>query len=275
MTSSDDAAGRDELSRMLRELRANAQMSGTQAAAAAGFSQAKISRIENGVNVPSPQDVSTLAGVYRASAGARRRLEALAEDVQEEFRRVVLHRGAADFQHRVGRIEESSAAIRTFTPTIVPGLLQTADYARAVFSSGNLSADDVEAAVAARLSRQGLLRQEGRRFVFVTAESSLRWCAGAAEIMLAQLEHVSAISQRPNVRLGVIPWGTPAQVFPLHSWDMYDQRAVIVGTATATAILTNHQDIKAYRVMFDKLARMAVYDEDARDLLVRIRSDYQ
>lgn len=274
MAPQAETSGRDELSRTLRELRTRAGLSGTKAAKAAGFSQAKISRLENGVNVPTPADVRTLADVYNVHATVRERLEDLAQDVREEFRRVVLHRGAVDFQRRVGRIEESSECIRTFCPSIVPGLLQTADYARAVFGSGKLAPSDVDAAVQARLARQELLQHDGRRFVLVMTEGALRWCAVSAELMTTQLEHISAASRLPNVRVGVIPAGTPAHVFPLHSWDMYDTRAVIVGTGTATAVLNNRQDIDTYRALFAELEELAVYDGGARDLLARISGDY-
>ncbi|MQA63494.1 MAG: helix-turn-helix domain-containing protein [Actinophytocola sp.] len=275
MSHSTETDRRKELARTLRELRAATGMSGMQAAKAARFSQAKISRLERGVNVPTLEDVRTLTDVYNAPRHIRRRLEELTDDVREEFRRVVLHRGAADFQRRVGQIEESSQHIRTFTATIVPGLLQTADYARAVFRSGDLAAADVDAAVAAWLSRQELLRESGRRFTLVTTEGALRWCAESPTVMAAQMDHIAAATSVTGVRVGIISWGTVARVFPLHSWDIYDHRTVIVGTTTATAILTNRQDIDAYDALFTELEEMAVYGDDARRLLAQIAHDYR
>lgn len=275
MTDDTAGHGRDELSRTLRQLRTAAGLSGVAAGRAAGFSQAKISRLENGRNVPTPEDVATLAKVYRVPAPARRRLEDMARDVRMEFRRVVLHRGAVDFQQRIGRIEESSERIRTFTATVVPGLVQTADYARAVFSSGGLSTMEVDAAVAARLDRQRLLDEDGRRFTLVMTEGALRWCASSPSLMVEQAQHIVAVTRLPNVRVGVIPWGTPADVFPLHSWDIYDHRAVIVGIATATALLTNRQDIDAYDGLFRDLERLAVFGDGCRQLLSEIARDYQ
>ncbi|MGH3802534.1 MAG: helix-turn-helix domain-containing protein, partial [Pseudonocardiaceae bacterium] len=226
--------GGDELSRTLRQLREAANLSGLAAGKAAGFSQAKVSRIENGVNVPTPKDVATLAEVYGASAENRQRLAQLAEDMRAGSRRVVLNRGGVDFQDRIARIEQASEHVRTFASTVVPGLLQTEDYARAVFSSGTLSPAEIDAAVAGRMQRQRLLDADRHRFTLLTTAGALSWCAGSPAVMAAQADRLAA-PQPENVRVGIIPWGTPATVFPMHTWDIYDQRGVIVGLVSTTA----------------------------------------
>jgi transcriptional regulator with XRE-family HTH domain len=266
--------GGDELSRTLRQLRQAANLSGEAAGKAAGFSQAKISRIETGVNVPTPEDVATLAEVYQAVAEVRRRLGQLAEDMKAGTRRVVLNRGGTEFQARIARIEAASGHVRTFAPTSVPGLLQTADYARAVFNSGTLTAEEIDAAVAGRMRRQELLGAEGHRFTLLTTAGALGWCAGSPAVMAAQADRLAA-PQSPNVRFGFIPWGTTATVFPMHTWDIYDWRGVIVGLVSSTALLTNPQDVAAYDEMFRRLEEMAVYDDEARAGLRRIADQYR
>ena len=57
---------------------------------------------------------------------------------------------------------------------------------------------------------------------------------------------IAAAARLPNVRIGIVPWGTRAQVFPLHGWDLHDRRAVIYGTADATAVLTEPRDVARY-----------------------------
>lgn len=75
--------------------------------------------------------------------------------------------------------------------------------------------------------------------------------------------------------MGIVPFGRPARVFPLHSWDLFDQRAVIVGTTTATAILTEPQDVAAYVELTDALERLAVYGQEAREILARVVGRYR
>lgn len=127
--------GKDELSHTLRALRQAAGLSTREAGSKAGRSQAKISRLETGRNIPSPTDAATLADVYKADTETRAKIERLAEEVKAWSRRVYLNRGNSESQQRLARVEATSALVRTFSPTVVPGLLQTADYARAIFTA--------------------------------------------------------------------------------------------------------------------------------------------
>lgn len=177
-----------------------------------GFSQAKISRIEKGVNIPTPEDVEALAKTYRAASDTRRHLVSLAEDVKAANRRVVLSRRAnrAEFQARIGRIEAVSEQLREFSPIIVPGLLQTVEYMRAIFTAGGISPSEVADAVARRLERQAVLGQPGRRITVITTEGALGWAADEPNMMLRQLEHIRVVAIKPGVRVGIIPCGVPS-----------------------------------------------------------------
>lgn len=266
--------GGDELSRTLRQLREAAGLSGVEAGRRADFSQAKISRLEGGVNVPAPDDVRVLVEVYQAPPEVSARLIQLAEDTRAGLKRVVLNRGGSEFQDRLARIEAASEHIRTFAPTVVPGLLQTEGYARAVFGTGTLTTAEIDTAVTHRMQRQRLLGGDGHRFTLLTTAGALGWCAGSAAVMAEQTDRL-ARPQPPNVRLGIIPWGTPATVFPMHTWDMYDQRGVSVGLVHSTALLTAPQDVAAYEAMFASLEVMAVYGDQARELFRRIADEYR
>lgn len=266
--------GGDELSRTLRQLREAANLSGVQAGKKAGFSQAKVSRLEGGLNVPTRKDVETLAEVYQASPEVRQRLVQLTEDMRAGLRRVVLNRGGSEFQARIARIEEASEHVRTFAPTVVPGLLQTEAYARAVFSSGTLTEAQIEQAVAGRMERQRLLGAAGHRFTLLTTAGALGWCARSPAVMVEQADRLAG-PQPPNVRIGVVPWGTPATVFPMHTWDMYDQRGVTVGLVHSTALLTAPQDVATYDEMFRALEAMAVFGDEASEVFRRVAADYR
>jgi len=277
VTDQQHRGGRDELSQTLRALREESGLSQSTASQKAGLTQSKLSRAENGLFLPTPEDVKALAKAYHASAPIRRRLEQLTIDLRAENidSRVVLQRGAWHFQHRLGRIEQASAHIRSFTPTLVPGLLQTADYARAVFGALNeISGNDIRTAVTARMDRQGLLREPGRDFTMLIPEGMLGWSA-STPVMVEQIAHMREVAQLDRVRLGIIPWGTPAPAFPTHGWDIYDERAVIVGTWTATALLTEPRDVTAYLALFHELEKLAVYDQEADETLARAADSYR
>jgi transcriptional regulator with XRE-family HTH domain len=269
--------GRDELTRSLRELREAAGLSGREAAAAAGIQASKLSRLEKGRTVPSENDVQLLTRVYRATPEQHRRLLEMAQDVKAENRRVVFNRDPGGFQDRIGRIEEASTSARSFSPNVIPGLLQSAAYARTLMRSAGWSSEITDQAVAGRMNRQRRLDEEDspRRFVIITTEGGLGWSAGAPNMMIEQLERIAARTYRPNVRVGIVPFGRPAEVFPLHSWDLFDQRAVIVGTTTATAVLTEPRDVAVYAELTDALERLAVYGAEAREILTRVADRYR
>jgi transcriptional regulator with XRE-family HTH domain len=269
--------GKDELARTLRELRAAAGLSTREAGSRAGWSQAKISRLETGRNIPNPHDTAVLAEVYQADPATRARLEQLASNVKAWSRRVYLNRGNDESQRALARVEQSSALVRTYSPAVIPGLLQTAAYARAIFQaygSKPRTAEQLEAAIAMRLERQEQLGQEGHEFVLITTEGALGWMATSPAVMVEQLEHIAALD-KPGVRVGVIPWGTPATVFPLHTWDMFDNRAVSFGTVASTALLTATHDVAAYDAIFGQLEQMAVFGDEAGAVLAHAAERYR
>lgn len=273
-------AAPNELSRGLADLRAAAGLSGAEAARRAGdgFSQSKVSRWEAGQLVPSPDDVDRYARALGAPAARRRQLVALAHDLHDQHkattpRRITLRR-AADYQRRVGRIEADSRQLATFHPLLIPGLLQTEPYMRALFGSA-LSDAALDDAIAARQDRQRILDDLARTFTLITTSGALGWRAGTPEDMAAQARHIAAVSHRPNVRVGVIPWGTKATVFPSDGFNLYDQRLVIVGTTSATAHITDPRDIARYVELLGHLEVLALFGDDARALLETLAERYE
>jgi transcriptional regulator with XRE-family HTH domain len=150
------AEGKDELSRSLRRLRVETGLTTRDVAARSGFSQAKVSRVERGINVPTEADVQALIDLYAPPAEVARHLLGLARDIRAVHRPVVMARPSV-FQARLGRIEASSEHIGTFSNTVVPGLLQTEAYIRELIAPRQLEPAEADDFVRARLARQALL----------------------------------------------------------------------------------------------------------------------
>jgi hypothetical protein len=93
------------------------------------------------------------------------------------------------------------------------------------------------------------------------------------EVMVRQLDRISEVAKLPHVSVGVIEWTTPSTVFPMHGWDLYDDRAAVVGTETATAPITDRRDLEQYQKLFADLATLASGTDLSRSL-DRIRADY-
>lgn len=270
------AYGRQDLPRLLRQLREQAGLSGREAARRAGFGQPKLSKIENGLLLPSPADAQALCRIYGAAEDQRAEILDLIRMLRGELRsaRVILNRGAYRQQQRIARIESASALHRSFDLGAVIGLVQTRAYMRQVFSR-RLTPADQDKATAARLERQQVLDDPSKRFVLIMTEGALRWHAGSPELMAAQMDHLAAVSRRPNVRLGVIPWTRPVHVFPGHEFHLYDDRLALVAVETATATIADPRDIAAYIELFGDLERLADTGDAARQHLARIAADYR
>ena len=268
--------GLDDLAAMLLAVREAAGLSGVEAGRRAGFSQAKVSRIERGRTIATPADVEVLTRAYGADEDTRLRLVGLAEDVRAENRRVVMVRNkAADFQERIARIEATAKEIGDFTPAVVPGLLQTEAYMRELAAPAGLDEDTLERWVVARLNRQRLLDDPRRRFTVIVTAGALGWRAETPAERAAQVDHIIERSMLPHARIGVIPWGARATRFPLHGWGIYDRKLVMVGTMNATAVLSEPSDVGIYTELFDELTTAARFGEEGREVLHGIAEDYR
>lgn len=145
-------------------------------------------------------------------------------------------------------------------------------YAHVVFTQ-RMTEEQAAPAIASRMQRHRMLDDPARQWVLLQTEGALRWNLGGSAVMVEQIERIAVTIDRPNVRLGIIPWWTPAQVLPLHGFHLYDRSAVVVGTRSGTAIM-GERDVSDYEALFGELQRLAVFDGEARELLSRIADDY-
>jgi transcriptional regulator with XRE-family HTH domain len=273
---SSPAPRADRLSAILRQLRQRANLSGIEAARRAGMSQATISRFDTGKRVPTEDDIRVLGEVYGATPEVLQELLRIAEDLRAgatSTRAVLHHHGAPSMQARIGRIEASSARIRSFHPAIVIGLLQTHDYARALLS-GRFTGRELDRMVAARLARQQILDTD-REFHFVLTEGALRWHVGSPQIMAGQAKHLAELVKLPNVQLGIIPWTRPTNRPILHAFQIYDERAVMLSTETSVALITDARDVADFATRFEIYAGFADYGDAATSEFRRIADEYR
>lgn len=263
------------LSAQLRELRRQADLTGAEAALRTGLSHSKVSRLETGKIMPTEDDIAALCKAYKASADVRRDLIKMVKALREAITgaRVILHRGGWQMQERIGLIETSATLLRSFSPDTMIGLLQIEAYIETMLASA-LTGENLERTIAARLNRQAVL-QTAREFHFILTDGALRWNVAGHDVQAAQLDHLVEVSKRPNVRLGVIPWTKPTGMPGANAFHLYDSTAAIVGTETATAIINDPRDLQEYEARFAALGSVAVYDDEARDVLQRLAADYR
>ncbi|PZG56338.1 transcriptional regulator [Spongiactinospora gelatinilytica] len=269
---------REALGTKLRILRTSAGLTGRELAERLSWPASKISKLENGKQTPSEGDViawvSATSDDEQDAASALAMLRAM-ESAHAEWQRL-LSGGARHHQNTWAEMERKSARLRVFEPAFVPGLLQTAGYARhrlaqavAVFGLG----DDIDDAVRARLARQEILYDQRKRFHFVITEAVLRYRLCPPALMLAQLDRLVAASTLPNVRLGVIPFEAPFVIAPGSGFWIFDDRQVLVEIFSAELTLTQDQEIDLHGKVFGAMASVASYGANARAVITGVMED--
>ncbi len=268
---------RESLGQRLRELRRDARLTGRRLAEAQGWQPSKVSRIENGKQTPSDADVeawATTCGVPEATDNLIAALRSL-EGHYVEHRRA-FRAGMARFQHAIREQETEYSIIRNFQSGIIPGLLQTPEYARHRFAPGlkyGGPPTDVDESVAARMARQQILYRPSTRAHFVLTEAPLRYRLCPLEVLEGQLDRLLGIASMRTVRLGVIPLESQFRSAPLHGFAIYDENEVLVETLTATLTLSETSEISAYLELFAEYASAAVYGAEVRALITKVLSE--
>lgn len=268
----------DGLADRLRALRVQAGMAGKELAERAGWQPSKVSRLERGKQVPAEADLTTWARECNANqleTADLLRLLGEMQTIRRDWRRR-MSRGQAGVQAGYNDLVKQSRLVRHFETVYVPGLLQTADYARRVLAEmvdlHGLDVADVETAVATRMQRQSFLYDTTKRFEFLLAEPVLRWLLCPPDAMRGQLDRLQTAMGLPNVRFGILPLlSGPLATAPQNSFQLYDDLALV--ETVVTEISHRGDEAAVYARTMDQLWEYAVTGEDARRLIVRVARD--
>lgn len=261
------------LGNRLRELRLSAKLSGKQLAESLSWQASKISKIENGKQTPSEDDIrawTTATNSQHEADGLLASLRTL--EVQHAEWQRVLRTGIRPRQNALAELDQQTRLFRVFEATVIPGLLQTSEYARARFAESirilKLT-NDINDAVEGRMKRQDIFYRPDKRFHFVLTEAALRFRMCPPEVMLGQLDRLISLSTLPNVRLGIIEFDTVYTASPWHGFWLYDDEKVLVETFSAGLNLAQPQEIELYATYFQELAAVASYGRAAREAITR------
>lgn len=263
---------RKALGARLRDIRKDAGLTGRAFASAAAWHYTKVSKLENGTRTPSQADIRAWCRICR-SEDQGPDLIAAARDVEimyAEWRRQ-LRAGMRRSQAARLPAYERTSLFRLYEPALIPGILQTAQYAAAVISSFlafTQAATDVTEAVAARMEWQKII-YEDREFRVILEEQALRTRAGDAGVMAGQLDRLLAVMSLPSVELSIIPASAPRKVMPSGGFLIFDDEMVQAETVSAELTVTTPQEIALYARRFALLREPAVSGRDARSLIHR------
>ncbi len=204
--------GRRRLGAELRKLRESKGMTARHAAESLMISQPKLSLLENGHRAVKPRDVRDLCALYGVED--QQFVDSLIHMARESGQQGWWNTfGDVPYGAYIG-LEAAATSLRSYDPLVIPGLLQTPAYARAVIAGTipRATAEQIDTHLRVRLRRQDRLTGPSRplRLRVVLDESALWRAVGGTDVMRAQLEHLAVMSARPHVTLRVLPHGAGA-----------------------------------------------------------------
>ncbi|HEY3607214.1 MAG TPA: helix-turn-helix transcriptional regulator [Pseudonocardiaceae bacterium] len=259
---------RRRLSAELRRLRDQAQLTIDDVAEKLTCSASKISRIETGHVSVTPRDTREMLKLYGVEP---EQLEALVQLAKEARKKGWWHSYSEVFTGAFVGLEAETSSLRAYQALLVPGLLQTEDYMRAVIRAARPDATEAHVAkrVKARLARQRLLTDvDPPRYWAVIDEAVLCRTVGGPRVMHAQLNWLIARASLPHVTIQVLPFSAGAHAgmegpflilgFP----EQADPDVVYVDNTTAGSYLEEPADILRYTLMFDYLRAAALAPDD-------------
>jgi len=283
-----DAQARPHWARLGAELRRLRMVTGEtqrKIAKAVGSSQATVDRWEHGGPEGKPPSWTKVAAWAVACAGASpdlALLRALTESALNEHAlfRNLLKNGLAIHQEDMRAEEAVAMTIRNFNPWGVPGLLQTADYARHIMLVADprrRHAGDVDEAVQVRMRRREILDDPERHVEFTLIEQSLRTLPCPVEVLAAQLGHLAAvISSLPPEAFGVIPTGVRVHALPQYGFILFEDRTdgenpfVAIELGHKREVATEPDDVDFYRAQYSLLRRSAIFGDEAVALVRQV-----
>ncbi|MEO6088413.1 MAG: helix-turn-helix transcriptional regulator [Umezawaea sp.] len=261
----------------LRGLRELGGLNAKQLAEALGWNAPKLSKIETAKQTASEADLEAWLAVVRPPTETADALRADLAAIGEAYVTWKAHvrTGHRARQEEAIAVEAEATVIRAVDLGVVPGLLQTPEYARHVLlaSSGfHGGGQDIPDAVRARMRRQQVLYEPGKTIEILMTESALLHPIAPPDVMAGQIHRLVAAIGTPNVRFGILPVRVRLPYPLVHGYWIVDQ-LVTIETVTAEVRVTDVDEVTTYGKLTDRLWSVAVEGSEARALLTRAAHD--
>jgi transcriptional regulator with XRE-family HTH domain len=255
------------------ELRAQREAAGltqAQLAKLMGYSESVIAKLETCRTIPSPQHAAQADEALRTPGTFRRLRQAMLNRSYESWVRALLE------------MEERATVLRNWEPLVVPGLLQTESYARAMIRAGRPGDSDaeVEQMVIARISRQAIWDRKDPPPPMLFAglgEAILRQRVGDAEIMRDQLLHLAEMAGNPRITVQVLPFGVAAHPgmlgpFLVASFDS-DRDSAYLDNALDGQVTERRNQVARITLLYDSLRSVALSPGESVELIMKVADE--
>lgn len=276
--STDFQAARDALGARLRELRISGpggRLTGPQLSERLGWPHSKIYKLENGRQTATAADLQSWAeatGRPEAIADLHSRLKGLESHVRSWRRQLAT--GHRPVQDAITAEHARTTTLHIWENALIPGMVQTPDYARAVFTRHAQlmrSPRDTEEAVRARVRRQEALYDSGKRHRIIMWEGALRALVCAPAVLAAQLDRLAGLTGLDTVELGIVPFAAPLKIHPANGFWIYDDRLVVVEDWHAELWIDDADSIGVYQRTWALLRESAAFGLDAQRIISQVQ----
>ncbi|MFD8382889.1 helix-turn-helix domain-containing protein [Streptomyces sp. NPDC059679] len=273
---------RRRLGQELRRLRQEKGMTAEEVAEELMVSQSKISRLENGRRSISQRDVRDLCRTYKVEDKAL--VDSLMQMAKESRQQGWWNAfGDVPYSVYIG-FETDAASLRVYEPQVLPGLLQTPEYAEAVISGALPEAPQEQIAqrVQVRLRRQERITDPVTplRLWAVVDEAAMRRVVGSPKVMSDQLDYLVRMSHEPHVTVQALPFGMGShpgmsgQFTILEFSDESDTSVVYLEGVTSDLYLEKHTDVQSYSMMYEHLRAQALNADQSRQFITEVARDH-
>ncbi|WP_374957095.1 helix-turn-helix domain-containing protein [Actinopolyspora mortivallis] len=264
----------------LREARDTAGMTMRDVAQKLGWHHSKYARFETGEQVPTPAQVSAIAATVGVPEAERERLTEMATDISNGDANWLKASSGHDELTTLLEFERTATSIVDVSPILVPGLLQTSDYARTIMAGE--PPGEMERLVAMRVGRRDVLTRSKQPvdFTAIIAENALRQPMGGRTVMADQLRHIAKMSELDNVTVHVLPheltnW-TPAHAGPFILFDFAKSAPIVHHEhLSSSAFLSGAGDIQVHREAAVNLREAAMNPTDSVEFILRCATDME
>lgn len=250
----------------LRQARINADMTQKAAAEELVWSTSKVVRIEQGIVPVAPTDVRAMLHLYGVTDGSRvEELVELAKDAREDKGWSTFSDVLSPASLELFGNEPAAKVIYKYEPSVIPGLFQTQDYARALLRTLGASKDQVERRLEARMQRQRLLDQSAHPDLnFILGEAAIARPVGGDDVMREQIAHVLELSRQEGVSVQILPFAAGAHrgmgsAFTVLQFDdpLLSDLLYLENAERESVSRDESGDIKRYLELFVELQSMA------------------